>query len=118
MFFCILMSPSAVFGQSILGSSGLGVRLEPLDAIQRGLGGVGAAIQSITVLPGDPTASLDLLAPTITFTVQPMWGDYTVDSDEGHFLTTRFPVLGFAFPIATTGVLTLTMGSHFDQPLS
>ncbi len=115
MFLAVLVLPTSVFGQSILGSSGLGVRLEPLDAIQRGLGGVGAAIQSTTVLPGDPTASLDLLAPTITFTAQPTLGDYTVDSDEGHFSGTRFPVLGFAFPLGTTSVLTLTMGSHFDQ---
>ena len=115
MLLCTLVFPSAAVGQSILGSSGLGMRLEPLDAVQRGLGGVGAAIQATTVLPGDPTASLDLLAPTVTFTIQPTSGDYTVGSDEGDFSVTRFPVLGFAFPVGTTSVLTLTMGSHFDQ---
>ena len=73
-----LVFPGAVIGQSILGSSGLGTRSEPLDAVQRALGGAGAAIQSSTVLPGDPTASLDLLAPTLTFTIQPTWADYTV----------------------------------------
>ena len=110
-----LVFPGAVIGQSILGSSGLGTRTEPLDAVQRALGGAGAAIQSSTVLPGDPTASLDLLAPTLTFTIQPTWGDYTVGSDEGNFVATRFPVFGFAFPIGTTSVLTLTLGSKFDQ---
>ena len=110
-----LVFPGAVIGQSILGSSGLGTRAEPLDAVQRALGGVGAAIQSSTVLPGDPTASLDLLAPTLTFTIQPTWANYTVGSAEGDFVVIRFPVFGFAFPIGTTTVLTLTMGSEFDQ---
>ena len=110
-----LVFPGAVIGQSILGSSGLGTRTEPLDAVQRALGGAGVAIQSSTVLPGDPTASLDLLASTLTFTIQPTWADYTVGSDEGDFAETRFPVFGFAFPIGTTSVLTLTMGSKFDQ---
>ena len=102
-------------GQSVLGSSGLGLRLEPLDAIQRALGGVGVTTRVATVLPGNPLASLDVLAPTIAFTAQPHWGDYTVGLESGKFRVTRFPVLGFAYPLGTDGVFTLTSGSQFDQ---
>jgi hypothetical protein len=110
-----LILPSALAGQSIIGASGLGMRLEPLDAVQRALGGVGVTTRTPTVLPGNPAASLDILAPTITFTVQPHWGRYKVGSEKGNFLGTRFPVLGFAYPLGTNAVLTATAGSQFDQ---
>lgn len=110
-----LILPTALAGQSVIGSSGLGMRLEPLDAVQRALGGVGVVTRTSTVLPGNPVASLDVLAPTIAFTIQPHWGEYTVGSEKGDFLGTRFPVLGFAYPLGVDGVLTLTAGSQFDQ---
>ena len=110
-----LFLPSTLAGQSLLGSSGLGMKLEPLDAIQRALGGVGVTTRTATVLPGNPVAALDLLAPTIAFSVQPHWGKYTIGSERGNFLTTRFPVLGFAYTLGTDGVFTLTAGGQFDQ---
>jgi len=114
-FLLVLVLPSALAGQSVLGASGLGARLEPLDAIERGLGGMGVTTRTATVLPGNPVASLDLLAPTVTFTAQPHWGDFEVGSESGDFFATRFPVLGFAYPLGTDAVVTLTAGSQFDQ---
>ena len=110
-----LIFPISLAGQSVLGSSGLGMRLEALDATQRALGGVGVTTRAAILIPGNPVASLDILAPTITFTVQPHWGKYTVSSDEGDFFGTRFPIMGFAYPLGTDGVFTLTAGSQFDQ---
>ena len=115
LFALALILPSSLAGQSLLGSSGLGMRLEPLDAVQRALGGIGVTARSPTVLPGNPAAALDLLAPTVTFTVQPQWGRYEVGAEQGTFYSTRFPVLGFAYPLGTDAVLTLTAGSQFDQ---
>ena len=114
-FLLVLVLPSALAGQSVLGASGLGARLEPLDAIERGLGGMGVTTRTATVLPGNPVASLDLLAPTVTFTAQPHWGNFAVGSESGDFFATRFPVLGFAYPLGTDAVVTLTAGSQFDQ---
>ncbi len=111
----VMIVPSPVSGQSVLGSSGLGLRIEPLDAVQRALGGVGVAARTPTILPGNAIASLDILAPTVAFTVQPHWGTYEVDSEQGDFSATRFPVLGFAYPLGTNGVVTVTAGSRFDQ---
>ncbi len=107
--------PGAAAGQSLLSTGGLGVRSEPLDAVQRALGGVGVANGPASILPTDPTASLDLLAPTVSFSVQPTWGDYTVGSEEGDFQGTRFPILGLAYPLGIRSVLTVTSGSVFDQ---
>ena len=116
ILFCLMVSlPSVVVGQSILGTAGLGVRTEPLDAVQRALGGVGIASGTASILPGDPTASLDLLVPTVSFSVQPTWGDYTLESEEGDFHGTRFPILGVAYPLGIRSVLTVTAGSVFDQ---
>ena len=111
----VLILPSALAGQSVIGASGLGMRLEPLDAVQRALGGVGVTARMPTVLPGNPVASLDILAPTVTFTIQPHWGRYEVGSETGTFFGTRFPVFGFAYPYGTDAVFTLTAGSQFDQ---
>jgi hypothetical protein len=110
-----LSVPSALAGQSVLGSTGLGMRLEPLDAVERALGGLGVTTRGATVLPGNPVASLDVLAPTIAFTIQPQWGKFTVGSDKGSFSGTTFPVLGFAYPLGTDAVVTFTAGSQFDQ---
>ena len=110
-----LILPTALAGQSVLGSSGLGMRLDPFGAVQRALGGVGVVTRTATVLPGNPVASLDVLAPTIAFTIQPHWGKYTIGSEKGDFFATRFPSLGFAYPLGTDGVITLTAGSQFDQ---
>ena len=56
---CILLvtSPQLSEAQSLLGSSGLGMKLDPIDATQRALGGVGLSGRTPTILPGDPTAS-------------------------------------------------------------
>ena len=110
-----LILPGPLMGQSVIGSSGLGMRLEPLDAVQRALGGVGVTTRTPSVLPGNAVAALDILAPTITFTVQPHWGKYKIESEKGDFFATRFPVLGFAYPLGTDAVITLTAGSQFDQ---
>ena len=116
ILFCLMAGlPGVSAGQSILGAGGLGIRAEPLDAVQRALGGVGPAAGTASVLPGEPTASLDLLAPTVTFTIQPTWGDYTLGSEEGDFRGTRFPILGFAYPLGIQSVLTVTAGSVFEQ---
>ena len=50
----VLILPSSLAGQSVLGSSGLGMRLEPLDATQRALGGVGVTTRTAIVIPGNP----------------------------------------------------------------
>ena len=110
-----LMTPCTLAGQSILGSSGLGLKVEPLDAAQRALGGVGVTARTPAVLPGNPVAALDVLAPSIAVTVQPHWGDFAVESAKGSFFATRFPVFGFVYPLGTDGVFTMTVGSQFDQ---
>jgi len=91
------------------------MRSEPLDATQRALGGVGVTTRSAIVIPGNPVVSLDLLAATIAFTVQPHWGKYTIDAHKGNFFVTRFPVLALAYPLGTASVFTLTSGSQYDQ---
>jgi len=114
---CILclMFPEVAEGQSLLGSTGLGMKLEPVDATQRALGGMGVGGRTPTIIPGNPVASLDLLASTASVTMQPMWGKYELGSSEGTFSGTRFPIIGLAFPLGTSGVATFTLNSFFDQ---
>ena len=94
VFALVLIFPNTLVGQSVIGSSGLGMRVAPLDAVQRALGGVGVPTRTSTVLPGNPVAALDILAPTISFTVQPHWGEFQTESAQGDFFATRFPVFG------------------------
>lgn len=116
VLFCLTVCfPNMAVGQSILATGVLGIRTESLDAVQRSLGGVGLATGTTSILPGEPTASLDLLAPTVTMTVQPTWGHYNLRSEESDFRGTRFPILGFAYPLGVQSVLTVTAGSVFDQ---
>jgi hypothetical protein len=102
-------------GQSLLATEGLGLRVESVDATARALGGVSLGSLTPRVLPGQPTAALDLLAPSITFTGQPSWGDYVLNDEEGSFRGTRFPVVGFSMPVGLRSVINLTLASRFDQ---
>lgn len=110
-----LAGAGAASGQSLLATEGLGLRVESVDATARALGGVSLGSLTSRVLPGQPTAALDLLAASITFTAQPSWGDYVLDGEEGSFRGTRFPVVGFSMPVGIRGVITATLASRFDQ---
>jgi hypothetical protein len=116
VFIVILLGlPGTASGQSMLNTSGLGLATRAKDTRAAALGGVTLGSTVPGVIPGQPASALDLLAATVVFTAQPSWGDYTFEDNVGDLQGTRFPLIGFSFPVGLRNVLTVTAGTAFDQ---
>lgn len=103
-------------GQSLLGTQGLGVPLEPMDARARAMGSVGVGLFGGGLSPLDPSSAVGLLIPTLNLTFQPYWGSGSWDGQSADGRGTRFPVLGVAYPVGRLqGMVTLTFGGYMDQ---
>jgi hypothetical protein len=113
----LLLFPSpALEGQSLLSTQGLGFPVEPLDGRSMALGGVGLGLSGSSLLPTDPAAASRLLIPTVYVTLQPSWGEGSLEGEALTTRGTRFPLLGLAYPVRTwSGMVTLTFGSFMDQ---
>jgi hypothetical protein len=112
----ILLIPGAVSAQSILGTSGLGLPLEPLNARARALGSVGVGLLGGNLNPMELASSTGLLIPTVNFTLQPHWGSGSLDGESLDSQGMRFPLIGLAYPAsAWNGMVTLTFESFMDQ---
>lgn len=111
-----LAAPAPVHAQSILGAGGLGFPLEPVDARSRGMGSLGIGLFGTALLPGDPAAAQALTVPVITATYQPSWSSYSFGGPERDVSTSRFPLMGVAYPVgALNGMASLTFASFLDQ---
>jgi hypothetical protein len=110
-----LVAPARTAAQSVLAAGGLGVPVDPVDARGRAMGAVGPGLFGTGVIPGEPTAALELSVPTIVFSMQSSW----LSIDQGGQSTTqrasRFPAFGASYPVRAWGVATLTFGGFLDQ---
>ena len=103
-------------GQSILGSRGLGLPLEPLDARARALGSVGVGLMGWALTPTDPASAAGSPFPSLEITVQPQWAESTLEDGTDRIRATRFPLFGLSYPVyALSGTVTLTIGGFMDQ---
>lgn len=108
--------PASAGAQSLLGMSGLGFPLEPIDARARGMGSLGVGLFGPSLLPGDPAVAQALLIPMVTATLQPSWVTRSGPAEEQQFSTHRFPLLGVAYPFGSAnGIATLTFSGYMDQ---
>ena len=107
--------PAGALAQTLFNAGGLGAPIEPLNARVRGVGGVGPGLFDAMLLPGEPGAAIDLVVPTITFSMQPVWGAYTIGDSRGDLQATRFPVVGLSYPLGINSIVMLTFGGVFDQ---
>ncbi len=109
-------APQGLAGQSLLGSRGLGLPIEPLDARSRALGSVGVGLLGPALLPTDPASAAGMAFPALEITLQPQWTEGTMGEETDHTQGTRFPVMGFSYPVYSLGgAVTLTMGGFMDQ---
>jgi hypothetical protein len=112
----LALFPQGLLGQSFLGTQGLGLPLEPLNARARALGSVGVGLMGASLMPTDPAAAAGLLIPTVNISLQPYWGSGSVGSESLEAQGTRFPMIGIAYPVSPLrGMITLTFGGLMDQ---
>ncbi len=112
---CVATQHAPAAGQSLLSAGGLGTPVEALDGRSRALGSVGVGLSGATVLPTDLARARALFVPMFTFTLQPTSGTVSRDGIDSQIEGTRFPLIGFAYPVGTLGVATLSYGGFLDQ---
>jgi hypothetical protein len=107
---------SSVSGQSLLGSQGLGMPVDPMDARARALGTVGVGLFGPSLTPVDIAAAARIYLPTAQITLQPQWVDVSFADQSATTQGTRFPQLGLAYPVPSlNGTAVLHISSFFDQ---
>jgi hypothetical protein len=97
--------------QSLLASSGLGVRADALDARSRALGNPGIGLSGARILSTDPAAAARLTAPSIAATFQPTTSTLSDGRAAGH---ARFPTIALSYPFRGNAV-SVQFASHLDQ---
>lgn len=106
----------AVSGQSLLSTGGLGLPSDGVGAWARGMGSLGTGLIFPALRPAEPTGSLDLvLAPTVTFTMEPGWGTVSDGGTEGSLRGNRFGIIGGVYPLSLSSTISLSISSVFDQ---
>ncbi|MEX2528290.1 MAG: hypothetical protein WEA09_11690 [Gemmatimonadota bacterium] len=101
--------------QSILNSRGLGLPVAAMDGRAAALGGVGVALSGGELLVSDPASAGVLLLPTLVLVSQPGNLSFSLGEETGSGSANRFPLLGVAYPVRGSGMLTFTLGSFLDQ---
>jgi len=101
--------------QSLLTSNGLGLPIDPVDARVRALGSAGVGLFGTGLMQGNPAGMAGLALPVIAASFQPTWGTFQRDGEQGDLQGTRFPVMGFAYPIGGLGAFSLSYGGVLDQ---
>ena len=102
--------------QSLFGSRGLGLPLDPLDARARALGSTGMGLWGPSLNPVDLASAARIFLPSAQLTFQPQWVDGELDGSSSSTRGTRFPQLGLAYPVpAANGTAFMHIGSFLDQ---
>jgi len=112
----LVFASSALAAQSLFGSQGLGMPVEPLDARARALGTLGVGLLGPSLSPIDLASAARIYLPSAQITLQPQWvnGELAGQSVSTH--GTRFPQMGLAYPVPwLSGTALLHVGSLFDQ---
>ena len=108
--------PGSASAQSLLGFRALGVPVGTMSARAAAAGNLGVGLAGAEVSATDPTAAAGLLFPTISASMQPAWGEFTLGDETGATTTTRFPVMGVGYPVpAARGALSVTLSGHMEQ---
>ena len=112
----VTASPTTpLHAQSVFNAAGLGVPTEALDGRSRALGSLGIGLPGGAFMPTDPGAIGRLRVATGVVATQPAWLEYsTEDGESGSFQTSRFPLLGVAYPLLG-GMGSVQIGSFLDQ---
>ena len=108
--------PAPVASQSLLGFRALGVPVGAVGSRAATVGNLGIGLAGVEVSATDPSASARVVFPTVSISMQPAWGEFEVEDQSGTTNTTRFPLVGVAYPVgAARGVVTLALAGYMEQ---
>ncbi len=102
--------------QSLLGYRGLGVPAGALDGRSAALGNVGVGLAGLELSATDLAGAATLLFPTVTVSMQPVWGEYALGEVSGGSAATRFPLVAIGYPVLSArGAVFFSLSGHMEQ---
>lgn len=108
--------PASAASQSLLGFRALGVPVDAVGSRAATLGNLGIGLAGVAVSATDPSASARVVFPTVSVSMQPAWGEFELEDQSGSTNTTRFPLIGVAYPVgAARGVATVALAGYMEQ---
>lgn len=108
--------PAPAASQSLLGFRALGVPVDAVGSRTATLGNLGIGLAGVAVSATDPSASARVVFPTVSVSMQPAWGEFELEDQSGSTNTTRFPLIGVAYPVAAArGAATLALSGYMEQ---
>ncbi len=99
----VALLPTPGRAQSLFGSQGLGIPMDPLDARARVLGPAGVGLLGPSLHPADIASAARIYLPTGQMTLQPQWVNGDLGGQNLNTQGTRFTQLGLAYPISSLG---------------
>lgn len=108
-------TPAPAAGQSLLGSGGLGLPVDPVDGRVMALGGVRVGLSEHQLLPEDPASAAGLPLPTAVAVLQPTSGTATEAGVEADVGGSRFPLVGLAYPVGSRTVMTASLSAFLTH---
>lgn len=111
-----ILPPAEAAAQSFLGFRALGSPVLASDGRTVGVGNIGIGLSGLEFSVADPSVAARLALPTVTASMQPTWGSFELGDETGSSHTSRFPLIGIAFPILEArGTATLTLAGFMEQ---
>ena len=111
-----MAAPDRASGQSFLGFRGLGVPVGAADGRSVALGNLGIGLARAGLSVSDPAAAAEILFPSVFVSMQPMWGDFQLEDQNGTMRTTRFPLIAIGYPVlSVNGTVTLSLAGYLEQ---
>ncbi len=110
------LTPTQVWGQAqLLGASGLGRRVLPLDARARGIGNAGVSLHGGNLSALNPAAAARFTGSGIWATFLPEARSVKGDFASGKFQTEDVPVIRLVFPFGGRWATSISAGGYLDQ---
>ncbi|HSL72290.1 MAG TPA: hypothetical protein VK864_18720 [Longimicrobiales bacterium] len=114
----MLAAAAPLPAQSLFGTRGLGVPVDPIDPRARALGSIGTGLLGLNTSLVNPAELAGILRRGVTATVQPFYGSEEIGGRTDDLAGTRFPIVQLLYPVRDRYVLALGYGGFMDQSWS
>lgn len=104
--------------QSLYGTRGLGVAVDPIDPRARSLGNLGLGLMGLNTSMVNPAELAGIQRRGISATLQPFYGSEKLAGGSDDIAGTRFPLIHLMYPPRPRLVFGLGYGGYLDQTWS
>jgi hypothetical protein len=114
----LLLAADSASAQSLFGTRGLGVPLEPTDPRSRALGNAGLGLVGLNASLVNPAELSGIRRRGVVAALQPFYGAEELNGRDDDVASSRFPLIHLIYPVRNRFVFGLGYGGVLDQSWS